>query len=166
MSGACRCWPCLPDLTLVVKNLILLWSERAVDLQIGHWVLKACALFIWCLMSLRLYWLHCQGKQTWHWYFCWCNHTGSWCLLFTLTTFVFPMLIWMPVLIASSVTQHSFSCASCCLLERRLMSSAKSRSCSCLVNVYWMSVFLPAVDCLMIQSITIRNFAGLSKQPW
>ena len=30
------------DFTLVLKIWMLLWSERAVDLQIGHRVLKAC----------------------------------------------------------------------------------------------------------------------------
>ena len=40
------------DFTLVLKILILLWRERAVDLQIGLKVLKAClALFIWHLIS-------------------------------------------------------------------------------------------------------------------
>ena len=150
------------DFTLVSKIHILLWSERAVDLQIGRRVLKAClCLFIRHLISLSvppslLTTLPRYTNLSTFLMSSWCSHTGSCCLLFTLMTSVFPMLICRPVFSASTATQHSFSCASCGLLERRLMSSAKTRSFSCFVKVHWMPVLLPAVDCLMTQSTIMQ----------
>jgi hypothetical protein len=87
-------------------------------------------------------------------------------LLFTLMASVFPMLIWSPVFPASSATRQGFSCASWCLWERRLMSSAKSRSSSCQVKVHWIPVLRPAVDCRITQSTTIRKTVGKSRQLW
>ena len=78
--------------------------------------------------------------------FSWCSCSGSSCLLLTLMASVFPMLIWSPVFSAFAATRQSFSRASCCLWERRLMSSAKSRSSSCFVKVHWMPVLWPTVD--------------------
>ena len=96
---------------------IFLWSERAVDLQIGRRVSKAClALFIGHLMSssippslltkLPMYTSLSTSLMS-----SWCSRTGSCCLLFTLMTTVFPMLICRPVFSASAATRHSFSCA-------------------------------------------------------
>ena len=56
---------------------------------------------------------------------------------------VFPVLILRPVFSVAAATRPKFSCASCCLWERRLISSAKSRSSSCLANVHWISVLWP-----------------------
>ena len=44
------------------------------------------------------------------------------------------------------------------------MSSAKSRSFSCLVKVHWMPVFLFVVACFVIQSTTRRKMVGDNKQ--
>ena len=66
---------------------------------------------------------------------------------------------------ASSARQESFSCASWCLCGRRLMSSAKSRSSSCLVKVHCMPVSLSDVACSIIQSTTRRKMVGDSKKP-
>lgn len=73
------------------------------------------------------------------------------------------MLIWRQFLSASSATRHCFSCASCCLWERSMMSFAKPRFSSCLVNVHWTPVLLPAVGCLMMQSTTISKIVDDSK---
>lgn len=62
------------DLTLVLKIRILLWNERAVDLQNGCKVLKA-RFGTWRLRLFhRLYWLHYPGKHFFQ--FCWC--LASW----------------------------------------------------------------------------------------
>ena len=45
------------------------------------------------------------------------------------------------------------------------VSSAKSRSSSCLVKVHWMPVFLSDVACFTIQSATRRKMVSDSKQP-
>ena len=143
------------DFTLVLKIRIFLWSERAVYLHIGRRVLKAClALFIRHSMSLcvppsLLNTLPRYTNLSTSLMSSWCSYTWSCCLLFTLMTSVFPMLICRPVFSASAATRHSFSCASCCLWERRLVSSEKSRSSSCFVKVHWMPVLL--------QSTTIRK---------
>ena len=101
--------------------------------------------------------------------FSWCSRSGSACLLFRRMTSVFAMLIWSPVFLASSVTRHSFSCASCAscgLWERRLVLFVKSSSSSCFTKVHWMPVLSPGVDCFLTQSTTVMEIAGERKPPW
>ena len=87
--------------------------------MIGRRVLKAClALFIRHLMSSSvppslLTTLPRYTNLSTSLMSSWCSHTGSCCLLFTLVTSVFQMLICRPVFSASAATRHSFSCASC-----------------------------------------------------
>ena len=103
------------DFILALKILILLRRERAVDLQIGLKVLKAClALFIRHLISSSvppslLTTLPRETNLSTSLMFSWCSRSGSSCLLLTLMASVFPMLIWSPVFSASAANQQSFS---------------------------------------------------------
>ena len=132
------------DFTLVLKIRIVFRTNRGVDLQIVLRVLKAyLALLIRHLMSsfcpsifVNYTTLIVKIFNLYDVFLIW----PQWiCLFFFLLkrmASVFPMLIWSPVSPASSATRRSFSCASCCLWEKKLMSLAKSRSCSCFMKVH------------------------------
>ena len=66
------------------------------------------------------------------------------CILFTFSSFVFCMFIFKPVFSASFVNLLDFFCICLCECDSRQVSSAKSRSSNCLVNVHWMP-FWPCV---------------------
>ncbi len=79
--------------------------------------------------------------------------------------FCFLVLILRPTFFALSESRFSFCCASCCLCDSRLISSAKSRSSSCLVKDQRIPVLVFSVDIFNFQSTTSKKMVGDSKQP-
>ena len=87
------------------------------------------------------------------------------CVLFTFSSFAFCMFIFKPVFSASCVNLLDFFCICLCVCDSRHMSSAKSRSSNCLVNVQWMPFWLCLTVSLIIQSITMIKINGDRMHP-
>ena len=89
------------------------------------------------------------------------------CVLFTFSSFVFCMFIFKPVFSASCINLFDFfdNCLSVC--DSRQISSAKSRSSNCLVNVRWMP-FWPCLTGKKVKSsprhYTLGSHEGLYGQ--
>ena len=77
------------------------------------------------------------------------------CVLFPFRSFVFCVFILRLVFSAFCVKQLVFFCICLCRCDCRQLSSAKSRSFNCLVNVHWMPFWPCLAVYLIMQSINM-----------